>query len=41
VTALPSTAASPGRNYTVYMLGAAVAFVAAGAGVAGWRKRHT
>ena len=41
VTALPSATAASGRNYTGYALGAAVAFVAAVAAAAGWRKRRT
>jgi hypothetical protein len=39
VTALPATVASPGRDYTVYILGAAVALGAAAAGAVGWRKQ--
>ncbi|MBI5285723.1 MAG: thrombospondin type 3 repeat-containing protein, partial [Chloroflexi bacterium] len=40
VIALPSAAASPGRDYTLYILGGAVAFIVAAAGAAGWHKRR-
>jgi hypothetical protein len=40
VAALPSTSAS-GRDYTVYVLVAAVACVMAAAGASGWRTRRT
>ncbi|MBI5283720.1 MAG: hypothetical protein HY874_01370 [Chloroflexi bacterium] len=40
VTALPSAAASSGRNHARYILGAAVALIVAAAGAAGWRKRR-
>ncbi len=40
VTALPSAAASSGREYTPYVLGAAVALFVAAVGVAGWYVRR-
>jgi hypothetical protein len=40
LTALPSVASSSGHGYTVYILGAAVALIAAAGGAAGWRKRR-
>jgi hypothetical protein len=38
LTALSSAAESPGRNYTLYILGSAAAFLMAAAGAASWRK---
>ncbi len=40
VTARPSDTASPSRNRTAHILGAAAALIVAACGAVGWRKRH-